>query len=87
MVLSEGVGKAGDDKEPATIAKVYDLVNNHPAQIIVTTVTKSNLERAYPDNGYVGKFFKIELFAVEGKKYHQVELIEFEEPTGFVMQD
>lgn len=84
MELSES--KGDDKKDPATVCKVYDLEHDHPAQIIVTAVTKSNLMESYPDDSYVGKFFKIELFAVEGKKYHQVELIEFQEPEGFSMK-
>lgn len=85
MELSES--KGDDKKDPATVCKVYDLEHDHPAQIIVTAVTKSNLMESYPNDGYVGRFFKIELFAVEGKKYHQVELIEFDEPAGFVMKN
>lgn len=85
MVLSES--KGDDKKDPATVCKVYDLEHDRPAQIIVTAVTKSNLMETYPDDSYVGRFFKIELFAVEGKKYHQVELIEFDEPAGFVMKN
>ena len=72
-------------KDPATIAKVFSLFDETVYQIIIGTVTRSELEKAYPDNGYVGKAFYIELHKVEGKNYHVCDLQEVEIPDGMIV--
>lgn len=65
-----------DGKGEATLGHVINLTDGQESEMILSTVTKSILDEHYPDGGYVGKAFKIELFAVEGKKYHKVDMVE-----------
>lgn len=70
-------------KEPATISTVFNLADGHVYDIIINTVTRSEINTAYPDNGYVGKGFLIEMHtAGEGKRYHLVDIQEIEIPEG-----
>lgn len=69
MRISKVVDKPADGtrtpKEPATICDVVDLQTGELGCFIVSTMIKSNLERDYPDDTYVGKAF---YFVNTGKK-------------------
>lgn len=64
------------EKGEATLAHVINLENGQESEMLLSTVTKTTLDENYTDNGYVGKAFRLELFAVEGKKYHKIDLVE-----------
>ena len=70
--------KINDDEQKgeATLGHVINLTTGEESDLILSTVTKSLLDEHYPEGAYVGKAFKIELFAVEGKKYHKVDMVE-----------
>ena len=63
---------------PATVATVYNLLDSQTYQIICNTVTIKELQANYPDNGYVGKGFYIELHNAEGKNYKVVDMRELD---------
>lgn len=71
-------GKAVDDKEAAILCKVTNLETGELSEIILPTVLRSIFTEEFPDDGYVGKGFSIELVKVDGKKYHQIKLAELE---------
>lgn len=75
---SAKMNKEGDDKQEATLGHVINLTNGDESELILSTVTKSLLDEKYPDSSYVGKGYRIELFPVEGKKYHKVDMVELE---------
>lgn len=59
------------DKPPATICTVGDVLTGEMMVFIVPTVVKSNLERDYPDEGYVGRTFRIRNIGKKaGKSYN-----------------
>ncbi len=64
------------DTQPPTLAHVIDLTTGDESEIILTVVTKKKLDECYKQDGYVGRAFKIELHAVEGKKYHSPDIAE-----------
>lgn len=73
---SAKMAKDGDDKQEATLGHVINLTNGDESELILSTVTKSLLDEKYSDGSYVGRAYRIELFAVEGKKYHKVDMVE-----------
>lgn len=78
-----GQGSDGKEMEPATIAKVVDMTTGEVGQIILGTVTQSNLHENYSNDSYVGKFFEILITKREGKRYHDSSITELELPTNF----
>lgn len=73
---SAKMNKEGDDKQEATLGHVIDMTTGNESELILSTVTKSLLDEKYSDSSYVGRAYRIELFAVEGKKYHKVDMVE-----------
>jgi|SRR5579862_2995416 hypothetical protein len=70
-------------KEPATLAPTVNLEDGSVCQIIVSSVVKSILTDEYPNDTYVGKFFKITKGERNpGKQYNQFEVEEIEDPTA-----
>ena len=70
-------------EEPATLAKVLNVRDGHVYQIILHTVTKKELERAYPDGTYLNKGFLIAITSTgdESKRYKLAEIAEFDVST------
>lgn len=64
--------------EAAFMARVLNVQDGVVYNTIMNTVTRSEIEKAYPDNGYVGKGFAITLHNLEGKNYKVPEIAEFE---------
>ena len=78
---AEGKRVRDEDKEPAQIGHVINLESSEESEMILSKVTRSLLDEHYPNDGYVGKAFRIELMSVEGKKYHKVLMDEIELST------
>lgn len=82
MRISSVITKAGDgkDKEPATIADVGDVETGEAFIGIIPAVVKSNLERDYPNDGYVGKTFYIENLGkrTQGQRYNDFRILEID---------
>jgi hypothetical protein len=70
-------------RKPAQVAFVVDLEVMAPRQIVVSSVMHSELERAFPGSGYVGKCFGFKsLGKINGKQYNSIEIWQIEEPEG-----
>lgn len=66
-------------EKPADIAGVTDLESGEVVQFIVPAVVKSQLERSYPDETYVGKAFRIACLGKRpGKRYWDFSIFELE---------
>jgi hypothetical protein len=84
------------DGSPATIAQkfqtppelmdVFDLVRNRPGQIVVNEVLGSELRRKYPEDGYVGKSFRLIKTKLPGRDYATFEIAEVRLKTAPVQQ-
>lgn len=61
---------------PPELAQVTDMVTGKPAQIIVNAVLGSELRKKYPNDGYVGKTFRIVKTQLQGKRYATFEITE-----------
>ncbi len=61
---------------PPELAHVFDHARKIPAQIIINAVLGSELKKSYPDDGYVGKSFRIAKTQVQGKRYATFEILE-----------
>lgn len=74
--------KDGKTVKTITVATVVDLQREDevetPMSLVVGSVLQSNLERKYPEAGYVGKSFEITKRPVEGKRYKAYEVFEIE---------
>lgn len=71
-------GADGNKMAPPELAHVQDLVRNIPAQVIINSVLGSELRKAYPEDAYVGKTFRIAKTGVpgQGKRYATYEILE-----------
>lgn len=71
--------------KPAHVAHVVDLVANAPRQIVMSSVMVSEMQRSYPNDGYVGRCFGFkDLGKLNGKQYNSIEIWEVEEPEGVI---
>lgn len=68
----------GTPQKPATIARGATVPDGAMYTLIVPAVVKDNLERDYPDDGYVGKAFYIVNMGKrkEGQKYNDFAITE-----------
>ena len=81
---AENSGKQRESTEPAAknpmpppeLAHVEDLVRKIPAQIIINAVLGSEIRKSYPQDGYVGKCFRIAKTQLSGKRYATFEILE-----------
>jgi hypothetical protein len=69
-------------RQPAHVAYVVDLENMAPRQIVVSSVMASELDRSFPNAGYVGLCFAFTIRKIEGKQYNGVTIDQIEEPDG-----
>jgi hypothetical protein len=70
--------KESEPKEPPYLAHVLNLETGEMGQIITPAVLKSELEKAYPKDSYVGKAFSLQRHKVEGKRYSTWDIAEIE---------
>ena len=70
----------GTKVKPATICTATDAVSGEMGIFIVPTVVLSNLERDYPEEGYVGKTFHIANLGKrkESQRYNDFSISEVE---------
>jgi hypothetical protein len=83
------VGKVVDDKkDPPTMCKVTDMETGELGEIILGQILKEKLTEHYPNDGYVGKIFKISKTAPEGaRKYSLFHIAEVEEEPEVEQSD
>ncbi len=69
--------------EAATVMRVQDLEDSSGTifSTIVNSVLKSELEKNYPNDSYVGHMFRVVKLGTGGKKYHTFGLDEIK-PKG-----
>lgn len=74
--------KDGKTAKTITVATVVDLQRDDeietPMSLVVGSVLESNLERKYPEQGYVGMSFEITKRPVDGKRYKAYEVFSLE---------
>lgn len=64
-------------EKPATVAGVTDVESGELFQFLVPSVVESNLRRNYPDDGYVGRTFRIQCLGERaGKRYRDFSIFE-----------
>jgi hypothetical protein len=69
--------------KPIDIAQVVNVETGELGQIVVGSVLKSNLEKAYPNGAYVGKAFEIvKQKGKEGKRYRTYTVYEIDAPAA-----
>ena len=79
MVQSEKHPKDKSDKTPPVLMDIVDLQTGEEAQIICGEVVKSELEKHYPNNEFIGKCFEITQHEPEaGKQYRKYSIVEIE---------
>lgn len=68
------------EREPATVATVVNIQTGEQFIYLVASVVKSNLERDYPAEAYVGKAFYIQNKGkrTENQRYNDFAIIEVE---------
>lgn len=81
IVTAEATGKGragadGTEMKAPEIAQVQDLIRKIPCQIIVNTVLGLELRKAYPNDSYVGKSFRLAKNNISGKRYKTFEILE-----------
>lgn len=81
LKLSDKVERVDDKRQPATVARVVNLEDGKPYDLIAPTLLVSALLK-YPV-GYVGKCFEIEVSKekVPGKQYKEVACHEIKCPA------
>lgn len=67
-------------RDPATICTAVDVVTGEQYTYLCNAVVCENLKRDYPDNGYIGKVFKIANMGkrTENQRYYDFSIIELE---------
>lgn len=83
---SEKLSSERDDGfDAAIMVVVYDFIEQRFAQMILNKVVESELEKKYPDGGYVGRNFEItkQRPPKEGKRYFICQITEFDTPDGY----
>lgn len=75
--MFEGKALEGSKMAPATLMNVTDCVTGAASQVVVPKVLNAELDAAYPDDSYVGKFFGVEKQPQQaGKKYSNYRIVE-----------
>lgn len=69
----------GTQEGTISVVRVTELTSGLLFNLVLNAITASEFERAYPDNGYVGKMFAIKkMGVVAGKRYKDVQIVEIE---------
>lgn len=70
---------SGRKMAPPMLAHVLDLTHKRrPCTMIINAILESELNKAYPNDGYVGKQFQIVKRPLQGKSYAAVDVAEIE---------
>lgn len=78
-IVKRGKVVEDPDKKPPYIAEVEGFEDGRKYQLIGNTVLRSELDRAYPNDGYVGKAFAITPSkGAKDYRVYEVAEIEFE---------
>lgn len=86
VTLDSGEVVKGVKEGQISVVRVTELSSGHLFNLVLNSITASELERSYPENengvpGYVGKSFLIKkMGVVAGKRYKDVQIVEIE-PT------
>lgn len=80
IVVAAGTTK----KQPPWLMEVTNLESGEYGQIIVPAILKSELDKQYAGDAYVGKCFALSILTPEesGKKYNLVNITEIEDPDA-----
>ena len=82
VTLADGEVVKGIKETDISVVRVTELGSNQLFNLVLNAISASEFDRAYPDNGYVGKCFAInKLGVVAGKRYKDVQIVEIE-PTA-----
>lgn len=74
----------GNPRKPPTLIEVLDLTTGEMAQLIASTIIKTELGEAYPNDSYVGLAFEItKQKRKEGREYDPYSIIEIELPEEY----
>lgn len=71
-------------KEPATVAHALDMETGEEGVLICSAMIKSQLNREYPGDSYVGRGFELISTKVPDKAYNIVSIAEVEVPDDVV---
>lgn len=80
-VLNKATGELvkGTQESQIAVVRVTELTSGQLFNLVLNAISASEFDRAYPDNGYVGKSFAIrKLGVVAGKRYKDVQIVEIE---------
>lgn len=76
-VIIQGVKQTITKENVINVVRVTELNSNQPFEYVCNAMTADNLRSAYPENGYVGKFFAIlKKGTAAGKRYKETEIVE-----------
>ena len=79
VTTSDGEVIKGIKETDISVVRVTELTSGLLFNLVLNAITASELDRAYPDNSYVGKSFAIrKLGVVAGKRYKDVQIVEIE---------
>jgi hypothetical protein len=73
--------KLDDKKEPAEICEVVNMETGEQNMLVTSTVMRKELQKQYPGDGYVGKFFELSLSRRDNKNYNDVSIVEIADPS------
>lgn len=77
-----GVDQQIEEEKIINIASVLEVHSQAEFQYVCNAITASNLREAYPNDGYVGKWFAVRKGGtVAGRRYKDVQIVEIE-PEG-----
>lgn len=75
---TERKNKEGEVQKPANVCDSVDIETGVRGHLVVGDVLKNELEKAFPDEGYVGKSFEMSKTKVEGKRYRNYAVFEID---------
>lgn len=79
VILGTGEVVKGKKETNIAVVRVTELSSNQLFNLVLNAIAASEFERAYPENGYVGKCFAIKkMGVVAGKRYKDVQIVEIE---------
>ena len=71
-------------KEPMDIAEITNLQSGEVGRLVFLDLLKNNLREAYPNDGYVGLYFKIS--KTKGKGFFNFNIVEIKLKTKDAVQ-
>lgn len=75
----------GNPRKPPTLVEVIDLQSGEISQIIASTIIKTELTEAYPNDSYLGCSFEIiKQKRKEGREYDPYSIAEVETPDAYI---